>query len=79
MVEALNYGLKVISTDCQNGPREILGDNKYGLLIPINDVNALKNSIQKIQNIEFNQKILQARSKKFDIKLISKIYLKAHE
>ena len=76
LVEALNYGLKVISTDCQNGPREILGDNKYGLLIPINDVNALKNSIQKIQNIEFNQKILQARSKKFDIKLISKIYLK---
>ena len=42
LVEALNYGLKIISTDCPNGPSEILNSPKYGLLIPSNNKFALK-------------------------------------
>lgn len=37
VVEALQMGLPVLSTDCQTGPREILGDSKYGLLCKVGD------------------------------------------
>jgi glycosyltransferase involved in cell wall biosynthesis len=33
-VEALACGCPVISTDCKYGPKEILADGHYGLLIP---------------------------------------------
>jgi glycosyltransferase involved in cell wall biosynthesis len=32
-------GCPIISTDCKYGPREILGDNKYGILVPPLDGN----------------------------------------
>lgn len=34
LVEALICGCPIISTDCKYGPREILADGRYGLLIP---------------------------------------------
>lgn len=37
MIEAMNYGLPEIVTDSKTGPREILGDSKYGLLCKVND------------------------------------------
>jgi glycosyltransferase involved in cell wall biosynthesis len=38
IIEAMACGCPVISTDCNFGPREILGDNKYGLLVPPMDL-----------------------------------------
>lgn len=35
LVEALYCGPLVVSTDCENGPREILRDGKYGRLVPV--------------------------------------------
>jgi len=32
LLEALVCGAKVVATDCDSGPREILGDEKYGML-----------------------------------------------
>ena len=75
LVEALNYGLKIISTDCPNGPSEILSKSKYGLLIPSNDELALKDAIKKIRNLEFDKKLLQNRARDFHIKTISRLYL----
>ena len=75
LVEALNYGLKIISTDCPNGPSEILNNSEYGLLIPSNDKLALKEAIKKIRNIEYDKKLLQNRASDFNIKIISKLYL----
>lgn len=47
LVEAMAAGCKVISTDCESGPREILGGGKYGDLIPVNDPIALANAIKE--------------------------------
>ncbi len=41
LLEALACGTAVISTDCPYGPREILGDSEYGVLIPPDDPIAL--------------------------------------
>ena len=41
LVEALNAGLRIVSTNCQNGPAEMLAGGRYGLLAPVGDAEAL--------------------------------------
>ncbi len=45
IIEALAFGLKIVSTDCQSGPREILNNGKYGRLVEQSNSVALSNSI----------------------------------
>ncbi|MBW1967851.1 MAG: glycosyltransferase [Deltaproteobacteria bacterium] len=46
LVEAMACGCPVVATDCQTGPREILGDNEYGLLVPVDDPEALARGVE---------------------------------
>jgi glycosyltransferase involved in cell wall biosynthesis len=41
LVEALHAGLRIVSTDCQSGPAELLDDGHYGMLTPVGDPAAL--------------------------------------
>ena len=45
LVEAMHAGLRVVSTDCGTGPREILDDGRFGRLVPVADVEALARAI----------------------------------
>lgn len=41
VAEALALGTRVVSTDCEFGPAEILNDGEYGRLVPVGDEAAL--------------------------------------
>ncbi|WP_235144209.1 glycosyltransferase family 4 protein [Photobacterium carnosum] len=41
ITEAMSYGMPIISFDCPTGPREIIKNNEYGILINSNNINSL--------------------------------------
>ena len=41
LVEAMACGCPVVSTDCKNGPTEILHNGRYGRLVPVGDTESL--------------------------------------
>jgi glycosyltransferase involved in cell wall biosynthesis len=48
LIESLALETPVVSTDCPNGPTEILDNGKYGLLVPVGDSSALAEGILKV-------------------------------
>ena len=75
IIESLACGTKIVSTDCESGPREILDYGKYGMLIPIKDPEKMAKSIEKSIEKNINKSFLIDRSKIFSIENISKNYL----
>lgn len=48
MIEALAFNLPQVVTDSKTGPREILGDNEYGLLCKVEDADDMMEKIHKM-------------------------------
>lgn len=51
LVEAMNLGMPVVSTNCPVGPSEILDGGKYGALIPVGDYNQLAIEIEATRHL----------------------------
>lgn len=77
LVEALSLGTSVVSSDCQSGPREILGRDEYGRLVPVGDVDGFAQVIGEVLANPFASESLQRRARDFDVGTIADRYLEA--
>ena len=75
LVEALGYGKTIVATDCESGPREILGNSQYGYLCLADNPEKLAESIYEAYLNKLSPDTLLERYKDFDISLIGKKYL----
>lgn len=75
IVEALECGLPIVSTDCKSGPREILENGKYGALVPVGDVDALAEAMIESLKKEHDTAALKRRAANFSVDKIAAQYL----
>jgi len=65
LVEAMICGVPVISSNCDFGPREILENGKYGILVPVGDAEKMAEAIIKVLTEgKFSQKLIEKSKKK---------------
>lgn len=74
MIEAMNYGIPEVVTDSKTGPREILGDNQYGLLCKVQNPKDMSEKLFKLFSdkklYQHYQSIERERVKDFSPKAI---------
>jgi glycosyltransferase involved in cell wall biosynthesis len=72
MIEALGFGLPVVSTDCPSGPREILDGGRFGTLVPMDDPTALARAMTDVLAGPVDQAALRSRAEDFTPGTISR-------
>lgn len=78
IVEAMSFGLPIVSTNCNYGPAEILENGKYGRLVDVGDSDALADAIlEELQYPLVAREALITRSKDFSEKEIADQYFTA--
>ncbi len=50
LVEAMAFGLPIVSTNCHYGPPEILNEGKFGKLVPVGDWQAMAVALKQTLN-----------------------------
>jgi glycosyltransferase involved in cell wall biosynthesis len=75
IVEALECGVPVVSTDCASGPAEILENGRYGRLVPIQDPSALAAAMVLSLEESPDRATLMRRAADFSVRKISDEYL----
>jgi glycosyltransferase involved in cell wall biosynthesis len=75
LLEALEIGIQVVSTDCNSGPADILECGKYGRLTPLNDPQSLADAILEALTHPIASNILQKCATSFSLPKIVDQYL----
>lgn len=76
LVEAMAVGTPVVSTDCQSGPREILRDGEFGLLVAPGDPTTLAEAMVATVASPLPAEALQRRAADFRADIAARRYLK---
>lgn len=66
LVEAMMCGCTPVATDCPTGPSELLGEGKYGYLVPVGDSSAMATAISQALDRPIAINILQEAIKPFE-------------
>ena len=64
LVESAYMNTPIISSDCNNGPKEILGDGSNGILFKSNDKASLLDALHQFENMDrniINKKLLDCK------------------
>ncbi|ADP69700.1 glycosyl transferase group 1 [Rhodomicrobium vannielii ATCC 17100] len=75
IVEALSFGLPVVSTDCPSGPAEILDNGSFGRLVPVGDANALARAMEAALDAPVDRDALRRRAADFAPGIAARKYL----
>ncbi len=65
IVEALDCGVSVVSTDCPFGPGEILGSGRWGRLVPLGRTDLLADGMEDVLAQPFDKAPLRERAATF--------------
>lgn len=65
LVQALAAGCTIVSTDCPNGPREILQNGKFGYLVPVGNPREMATAIDLAIAKPISDDLLRERAKDF--------------
>ncbi|GAB3770556.1 glycosyltransferase [Ramlibacter monticola] len=76
LVEALECGVPVVSTDCPSGPSEILEGGRFGRLVRLGDPAALAQAIEAHLGARHDRELLRKRALAFAVPTISEEYLR---
>ena len=79
LIEALSCQVPIIAADCHSGPREILREGYFGILVPPNNSDALSNAVIDYLNnkisIPASREECLSRAKEFDLTISVQNYL----
>lgn len=77
LIEALFCGCPVVSADCPTGPDEILEGGRYGALVPVGDVEAVRAALADALDKPADRERLRTRAQEFDLASSVEQYLGA--
>lgn len=75
IIEALSFGLPVVSTDCPSGPSEILEGGQFGRLVPVGDATALARAMEEALTVTVDRESLIRRASDFAPEIAARKYL----
>jgi glycosyltransferase involved in cell wall biosynthesis len=64
LIESMAVGVPIVSTACQYGPIEIIGDNEYGVLVPVGDAAAFAKAAARLLDDEEERQRLIERGRR---------------
>ncbi|OWU66780.1 glycosyl transferase [Roseovarius sp. 22II1-1F6A] len=75
LIEALSFGLPVVSTECPSGPAEILKGGQLGRLVPVKDATALARAMDAALSSPVDRDALMRRAGDFAPRVAARKYL----
>lgn len=67
LIEALGTGASIVTTDCPDGPREIVADGAFGALVPVGDAAAMAHAIDAMLRVPAPPERQIARARAFSV------------
>lgn len=73
--EALAAGLPVVATTCSVSMGDLLGQGRFGLLVPVRDAPALAAAMDRITSLPFDSAAARAQARRFTVEIAAQSYV----